>query len=96
GYVSRMYSRSFVEILSPSIRPTSSSERYVKYAFTCTAIGAWFGGFVIPLDWNRPWQAWPVCVTYGGIVGYCVGVVLAALVTFVAPLLGSSTRQKGD
>nr|CAD7202382.1 unnamed protein product [Timema douglasi] len=25
-----------------------------------TLFGTWLGAFVIPLDWDRPWQAWPV------------------------------------
>ncbi len=23
-----------------------------------TCLGAWMGAFVIPLDWDRPWQVW--------------------------------------
>ncbi|GLU21955.1 hypothetical protein SLE2022_380590 [Rubroshorea leprosula] len=38
-------------------------------------IGAWFGAWPMPLDWERPWQEWPVCVTYGAMVGYAVGMV---------------------
>ncbi|XP_068342029.1 PIGF/3-ketodihydrosphingosine reductase fusion protein [Pyrus communis] len=38
-------------------------------------IGAWFGAFPMPLDWERPWQEWPICVSYGAIVGYLVGIV---------------------
>ncbi|XP_046739163.1 phosphatidylinositol-glycan biosynthesis class F protein [Diprion similis] len=35
-----------------------------------TLLGTWLGATVIPLDWNRPWQAWPIpCIT-GALVGY--------------------------
>ncbi|KAJ7952002.1 Phosphatidylinositol-glycan biosynthesis class F protein, partial [Quillaja saponaria] len=30
-------------------------------------IGAWFGAWPMPLDWERPWQEWPICVSYGAI-----------------------------
>ncbi|KAL0490713.1 phosphatidylinositol-glycan biosynthesis class F protein [Acrasis kona] len=29
----------------------------------------WASAFVIPLDWDRPWQLWPICCTYGAILG---------------------------
>ncbi|XP_020414423.1 uncharacterized protein LOC18781784 isoform X2 [Prunus persica] len=38
-------------------------------------IGAWFGAFPMPLDWERPWQEWPICVSYGAIAGYLVAMV---------------------
>ncbi|KAL2484624.1 GPI biosynthesis protein Pig-F [Abeliophyllum distichum] len=38
-------------------------------------IGAWFGAWPMPLDWERPWQDWPICVTYGAIVGYLAGMM---------------------
>ncbi|XP_057810375.1 uncharacterized protein LOC131024853 isoform X1 [Salvia miltiorrhiza] len=38
-------------------------------------IGAWFGAWPMPLDWERPWQEWPICVTYGAILGYLIGVM---------------------
>ncbi|CAM6129701.1 unnamed protein product [Calypogeia fissa] len=38
------------------------------------AIGTWIGAWPMPLDWERPWQEWPVCCTYGAVGGYLVGV----------------------
>ncbi|XP_057966869.1 uncharacterized protein LOC131157042 isoform X2 [Malania oleifera] len=48
-------------------------------------IGAWFGAWPMPLDWERQWQGntrgsflvqeWPICVTYGAMVGYVVAMV---------------------
>ncbi|CAA0816388.1 Unknown protein [Striga hermonthica] len=40
-------------------------------------IGAWFGAWPMPLDWERPWQEWPICVTYGAIFGYSIGLVVS-------------------
>jgi len=37
------------------------------------AIGAWFGALPIPLDWDRPWQVWPISCTYGALLGYMLG-----------------------
>lgn len=38
-------------------------------------IGAWFGAWPMPLDWERPWQEWPICVSFGAMAGYLVGMV---------------------
>ncbi|XVF23341.1 hypothetical protein REPUB_Repub13aG0029800 [Reevesia pubescens] len=38
-------------------------------------IGAWFGAWPMPLDWERPWQDWPICVSYGAMAGYVGGMV---------------------
>uniref|UniRef100_A0A0N5BVX3 maleylacetoacetate isomerase n=1 Tax=Strongyloides papillosus TaxID=174720 RepID=A0A0N5BVX3_STREA len=35
-----------------------------------TFIGAWFGCFVIPLDWDQWWQAYPLPVLFGQIIEY--------------------------
>ncbi|KAI9369871.1 GPI biosynthesis protein family Pig-F-domain-containing protein [Aspergillus egyptiacus] len=41
-----------------------------------TALGAWLGAVPIPLDWDRPWQAYPITVLAGAYGGYVLGVVL--------------------
>ncbi|GAV71457.1 PIG-F domain-containing protein [Cephalotus follicularis] len=38
-------------------------------------IGAWLGAWPMPLDWERPWQEWPICVSYGAMAGYLVGML---------------------
>lgn len=41
------------------------------HSFTVfTIIGAWLGAFPIPLDWDRPWQAWPITCCIGASLGY--------------------------
>lgn len=34
--------------------------------------GAWLGAVVIPLDWDRPWQEWPIPCSFGALIGYVV------------------------
>ncbi|KFY45765.1 hypothetical protein V494_00779, partial [Pseudogymnoascus sp. VKM F-4513 (FW-928)] len=38
-----------------------------------TLIGSWLGAIPIPLDWDRPWQAWPITVAVGAYVGWGIG-----------------------
>lgn len=45
-------------------------------------IGAWFGAWPMPLDWERPWQEWPICVTYGAMGGYLVGLFTSLVCIF--------------
>jgi len=39
--------------------------------------GSWCGALVIPLDWDRPWQEWPVSCCVGAHLGSAVGRLLA-------------------
>lgn len=56
-------------------------------------IGAWLGAWPMPLDWERPWQEWPICVTYGAIAGYSVGMFASAVFVHV---LGRKVHVKDD
>jgi phosphatidylinositol glycan class F len=40
---------------------------------TSVVVGAWVGAAAIPLDWDRPWQVWPMPIVGGGYVGAVVG-----------------------
>ncbi|GLJ06872.1 hypothetical protein SUGI_0050930 [Cryptomeria japonica] len=46
-------------------------------------IGAWFGAWPMPLDWERPWQEWPICVTYGMIGGYLLGLMASGVASIL-------------
>ncbi|KAL4991893.1 GPI biosynthesis protein family Pig-F-domain-containing protein [Aspergillus falconensis] len=41
-----------------------------------TCLGAWVGAVPIPLDWDRPWQAYPITILTGAYVGYALGMLL--------------------
>jgi hypothetical protein len=43
--------------------------------------GAWLGSIVIPLDWDRPWQAWPVPCVLGAFLFYSIGAVTGLVVS---------------
>ncbi|XAR50448.1 hypothetical protein NMG60_11004781 [Bertholletia excelsa] len=57
--------------------PHGSVEYMVCLPAHGAVIGAWFGAWPMPLDWERPWQEWPICVTYGAITGYMVAMVVS-------------------
>ncbi|OVA09792.1 GPI biosynthesis protein Pig-F [Macleaya cordata] len=57
-------------------------------------IGTWLGAWPMPLDWERPWQEWPVCVSYGAVAGYLLG-ILASL-AFMLVFGGRRQHLKGE
>jgi phosphatidylinositol glycan class F len=38
-----------------------------------TGLGAWLGAIPIPLDWDRPWQAFPITILVGAYIGHALG-----------------------
>ncbi|XP_063299986.1 phosphatidylinositol-glycan biosynthesis class F protein [Pelobates fuscus] len=44
-----------------------------------SVLGAWFGAFPIPLDWERPWQVWPISCSLGATMGYVAGLLFGPL-----------------
>ena len=51
----------------------------VKLNIKAVLLGTWLGAFVLPLDWDRPWQAWPIPCIAGALLGYFA----AQFITFV-------------
>ena len=50
------------------------------------SLGAWCGAMVIPLDWDRPWQKWPVPCVAGAVAGFGLGVFASAATVCVFAL----------
>lgn len=48
-----------------------------------TLVGAWIGVIPIPLDWDRPWQQWPLTILTGAYIGGFVGHNVAFLKLFL-------------
>lgn len=42
-------------------------------------VGAWLGVIPIPLDWDRPWQQWPITILTGAYLGGFFGHNIACL-----------------
>ena len=38
----------------------NKNERLAEFVVAMTMFGAWIGSVVIPLDWERWWQEWPI------------------------------------
>lgn len=59
--------------------------------------GAWLGAVVIPLDWDRPWQKWPISCCFGALVGYVVSqmFILSLNVPKIAQVFNQMLIKKG-
>lgn len=61
---------------SPTILKTIFSNPILCSSF-CSVIGTWLGVIPIPLDWDRPWQQWPITLLVGAyagsVLGYTIG-----------------------
>lgn len=58
-------------------------------------LGAWIGVIPLALDWDRPWQAYPITIVLGSYMGYAVGAVIGFLLEKVyAP--PKPTRLKAE
>lgn len=55
------------------------NELFKKFVFNArlTFLGAWFGACVIPLDWEKPYQEWPIPCYFGAVFGYLVSNVVS-------------------
>ncbi|CAG8603084.1 22137_t:CDS:2, partial [Dentiscutata erythropus] len=67
---------------APAIDPESIPEKLIYYTTVSTVIGAWLGAIVIPLDWDRPWQMWPIPCVIGGFIGHVIGSIISLFVCY--------------
>ena len=51
--------------------------RQLFIGFFGTVLGAWMGAIPIPLDWDQPWQKWPISCAAGALVGAFVANFIA-------------------
>uniref|UniRef100_A0AAV1VPA6 Glycosylphosphatidylinositol anchor biosynthesis protein 11 n=1 Tax=Peronospora matthiolae TaxID=2874970 RepID=A0AAV1VPA6_9STRA len=72
------------------LRVTNTHELYLACSSIGAVLGAYLGAFPIPLDWDRPWQQWPLTCVYGTLLGHAAGILtsvaIAATSTSIAKL----------
>ncbi|EQC34543.1 hypothetical protein SDRG_07870 [Saprolegnia diclina VS20] len=57
----------------------SHDEQQATCTFLGTLFGAYIGALLLPLDWDRPWQQWPLPCVYGGVYGHTLGLLVSTL-----------------
>jgi len=58
-------------------------EMVAYVAFAAAILGAWVGAFPIPLDWDEPWQTWPISCVAGATIVQSVGLLGLAMFLLV-------------
>lgn len=76
-----------------SITNYDGNELLNKFLFQIRSVfvGAWLGAAVIPLDWDRPYQAWPIPCYLGALIGY----LASNIVTFALYYFKFSVKKFG-
>ncbi|PBK63734.1 hypothetical protein ARMSODRAFT_962765 [Armillaria solidipes] len=69
-------------------------ERAIVYPAVGTLVGCWVGAVPIALDWDRPWQAWPLTPTFGALAGYILASMVALTASAVTSLAMESIRNE--
>jgi len=64
------------------------------YPAVGTFVGGWLGAVPIALDWDRPWQAWPLTPLFGSLGGYIIGAALAFTFSIVRWLAMEHIRSQ--
>lgn len=82
-----------VPILITSLTFYEGSEIYEIFLFhiRLTIFGAWLGAVLIPLDWNKPYQEWPIPCYFGAIAGCFV----ANFVSFISITFFKPSKKTG-
>ncbi|KAJ1301088.1 hypothetical protein OPQ81_003506 [Rhizoctonia solani] len=50
----------------------SPVDRAVAFPAIGAVLGCWLGVLPMPLDWDRPWQAWPLTSAYMAVIGHLI------------------------
>jgi phosphatidylinositol glycan class F len=58
--------------------------RWLVWPARGAVLGAWLSAIVVPLDWDRAWQRWPVPGVAAALLGYAIGLASAALANLTA------------
>ncbi|XP_013386612.1 phosphatidylinositol-glycan biosynthesis class F protein isoform X2 [Lingula anatina] len=72
--------------------PSSALEISILASGVCSVLGAWLGAFPIPLDWDRPWQVWPISCVIGTLAGYSCGLIFATCFILYQNMKGSKSK----
>ncbi|CAE6433589.1 unnamed protein product [Rhizoctonia solani] len=72
----------------------SPVDRAVVFPAIGAIIGCWLGALPMPLDWDRPWQAWPLTSAYMAVIGHLIGSGASLAVSIAQFLLIEAQLEK--
>ncbi|CAE6337596.1 unnamed protein product [Rhizoctonia solani] len=72
----------------------SPVDRAVVFPAIGAIVGCWLGVLPMPLDWDRPWQAWPLTSAYMAIIGHLAGSGVSLAISIAQFLLIEAQLEK--
>ncbi|KAJ2798044.1 hypothetical protein H4R20_004966 [Coemansia guatemalensis] len=69
------------------------SEKWAAGFFWLTIGFTWASAYFIPLDWERPWQQWPIPIVFGAFVGNLASLLYVLVRCFVLPVARADFRD---
>ncbi|KAI8322647.1 hypothetical protein GQ54DRAFT_297255 [Martensiomyces pterosporus] len=61
-------------------------EKWASGFFWCTIVTSWIFAYFIPMDWDRPWQKWPIPIVGGAYLGNLIGLLYVLMRCFIIPM----------
>ncbi|KAJ1966275.1 Glycosylphosphatidylinositol (GPI) anchor assembly protein [Dipsacomyces acuminosporus] len=61
-------------------------EKWAAGLFWCTMVTSWMCAYFVPMDWDRPWQKWPIPIVGGAYLGNLIGLLYVLIRCFVIPV----------
>lgn len=74
-----MGANSFINLLCGQKPSNDILGTLILRTIQLTLFGAWLGAFVIPLDWDRAWQEWPIPCALGAMLGFTAANLLMVI-----------------
>ncbi|KUF97395.1 hypothetical protein AM588_10008480 [Phytophthora nicotianae] len=79
---------------APVVDASNSHELYLVCSSIGAMLGAYVGALPIPLDWDRPWQQWPLTCVYGTLIGHAAGIVLSIVISTTSESFAAKSTKK--
>ncbi|KAJ2704787.1 hypothetical protein FB645_002977 [Coemansia sp. IMI 203386] len=73
--------------------PKSVPEKWAAGLFWCTMVTCWAAAYFVPMDWDRPWQKWPIPIVFGAFLGNLIGLLFVAVWCLVIPLARADFQE---
>ena len=74
-----MGAKSVTSLLFGQKPPNDVLSTLILRTIQFTLFGTWLGAFVIPLDWDRAWQEWPIPCASGALLGFTAANLLMTI-----------------
>ncbi|CEL54890.1 Glycosylphosphatidylinositol anchor biosynthesis protein 11 OS=Yarrowia lipolytica (strain CLIB 122 / E 150) GN=GPI11 PE=3 SV=1 [Rhizoctonia solani AG-1 IB] len=72
----------------------SPVDRAIVFPAIGAIVGCWLGVLPMPLDWDRPWQAWPLTSAYMAVIGHLIGSGVSLAISIAQFLLIEAQSEK--